>query len=37
MRIALLIGGLASLQALAIAIGFSFAILCVVMCYCIYR
>ncbi|MGI9435691.1 MAG: BCCT family transporter [Geminicoccaceae bacterium] len=36
--IALLIGGgLASLQALAIAIGFPFAILTVVMCYCIYK
>ncbi|MEL6963622.1 MAG: BCCT family transporter, partial [Pseudomonadota bacterium] len=36
--IALLIGGgLASLQALAIAIGFPFAILCVIMCYCIYK
>ena len=36
--IALLIGGgLASLQALAIAIGFPFAILCVIMCWCIYK
>jgi BCCT family betaine/carnitine transporter len=36
--IALLLGGgLASLQALAIAIGFPFAIICVLMCYCIYK
>jgi len=36
--IALLLGGgLASLQALAIATGFPFAIICVAMCYCIYR
>lgn len=36
--IALLLGGgLASLQALAIATGFPFAIVCVVMCYCIYK
>jgi BCCT family betaine/carnitine transporter len=36
--IALLLGGgLASLQALAIAIGFPFAIVCVLMCYCIYK
>jgi len=36
--IALLLGGgLASLQALAIATGFPFAIICVAMCYCVYR
>ena len=36
--IALLLGGgLASLQALAIATGFPFAVICVAMCYCIYR
>lgn len=36
--IALLLGGgLASLQALAIATGFPFAVFCVVMCYCIYK
>lgn len=36
--IALLLGGgLASLQALSIAIGFPFAIFCVLMCYCIYQ
>lgn len=36
--IALLLGGgLASLQALAIATGFPFAIICVAMCYCIYK
>jgi BCCT family betaine/carnitine transporter len=36
--IALLLGGgLASLQALAIATGFPFAIIVVAMCYCIWR
>ena len=36
--IALLLGGgLASLQALAIATGFPFAIICVTMCYCIWK
>ena len=36
--IALLLGGgLDSLQALAIATGFPFAILCVVMCFCIHK
>ncbi|WP_424933640.1 BCCT family transporter [Amaricoccus macauensis] len=36
--IALLLGGgLASLQALAIATGFPFAIVCVLICYCIWR
>ncbi len=36
--IALLLGGgLGSLQALAIATGFPFAIICVLMCYCIWR
>jgi betaine/carnitine transporter, BCCT family len=36
--IALLLGGgLASLQALAIATGFPFAIICVALCYCIWK
>ncbi|MEM9221203.1 MAG: BCCT family transporter [Pseudomonadota bacterium] len=36
--LALLVGGgLASLQALAIATGFPFALICVAMCYCIWR
>jgi betaine/carnitine transporter, BCCT family len=36
--IALLLGGgLVSLQALAIATGFPFAIICVAMCFCIWR
>jgi betaine/carnitine transporter, BCCT family len=36
--IALLLGGgLGSLQALAIATGFPFAIVCVALCYCIYK
>ena len=33
----LLGGGLGSLQALAIATGFPFAILCILMCYCLLK